>query len=445
MENLTQRLDRLPLSRFHRRLLITSGLGWMFDSMDLGIVSFVIAALIRDWHLSNMEAGLIGSIGFVGMFIGAALAGSLSDRFGRRSVFQLTLLIYSIASGLSALAFGLVSLLVLRFFVGLGLGGELPVASTLVSEFAPARRRGRMIVLLESFWAYGWVIAALISFFVIPSFTWRAALAIGAVPAFYVFVLRRSLPESPRYLQSKGRYAEAEAVVREVEKSAGVAPGKVSPRPAPEPGKAGTSFVERLREIWSPGFARRTAMLWILWFGLVYSYYGIFTWLPSILAQNHTLIRSFEYTLFITLAQIPGYFSAAYLVDRLGRRVTLASYLLLSGVFAFLFGQAGSDTLILVFGCLMSFFNLGAWGVVYTYTPENYPTRMRGTGAGLAASFGRIGGIIGPYVVGVLLGTAGIGTFTVFTMFGLVLFLIAIVVAVLGRETKGKTLEEIAG
>ena len=149
-----------------------------------------------------------------GLFFGALAAGWLADRVGRKTVFQLTLLIYSIFTGLSAPATGLVMLMALRFCAGIGLGGELPVASTLVSEFAPAKWRGTMVVLLERFWAYGSVLAALIGFLVIPSWGWRVAFLIGALPAFYVFVVRRGLPESPRFLMSQGRHAEAAAVVR---------------------------------------------------------------------------------------------------------------------------------------------------------------------------------------------------------------------------------------
>jgi putative MFS transporter len=440
---LAKKLDNSKLTAFHRRLIGVSGFGWMFDSMDVGIISFVVASLVKEWGLTSDQQGLIISMGMLGMFLGASVSGVLADRFGRKTIFQATLLFYSIATGLSALAWGLASLLVLRFLVGLGLGGELPVASTLVSEMAPAKERGRLLVILESFWAYGWIAAALIAYFVIPVWGWRIAFALGAVPALYVFVLRRGIPESPRFLLSKGRKAEAAAVAAkitgddslEAEALMGETEAKSSPT---------FSIKATIAGLWSRPYLRRTAMLWMLWFGIVYSYYGIFTWLPSILARDHSLVKSFEYVLIITLAQIPGYFSAAYLVEKLGRRWTLGLYLLMSAVSAYFFGQGGSDTTILIWGSLLSFFNLGAWGVVYTYTPEQYPTRMRGTGAGLAAGCGRIGGIVGPYIVGWLLGPANMGVTFVFGMFAVVLLLIALNVVVLGEETKGRTLEEIA-
>ncbi len=439
------RLDQVPVGSFHRRLLMVSGIGWMFDSMDVGIVSFVVAALAREWGLGPDQVAWIISIGLLGMFAGAAGSGSLADKFGRKTIFQFTLLLFSFATGFCAIAWSYATLLVARFLVGFGLGGELPIASTLVSEFSPARWRGRMMVLLESFWAYGWVMAALIGYFVIPQSGWRIAFLVGALPAFYVFILRRSLPESPRFLLSQGRTKEAEAVVSMVERSSGVAPqlknghaGKAQPR-------AAETAVQRFMELWSRPYLRRTVMLWVLWFTIVYSYYGIFTWMPTLLSESGKgLTKSFGYVLIITLAQVPGYFSAAYLVDKIGRKWTLIPYLLLTAVGAFFFRNAGGEAEILFWGCFISFFNLGAWGVVYTYTPELYPTRARGTGAGWAAAFGRLGGVLAPLAVGQMLGSWGIGYESVFIMFAAVLLAGAINVLLLGEETRGRTLEEIA-
>jgi putative MFS transporter len=437
---LEQRLDAQPLGPGHRRVTLLSGLGWMFDAMDIGLLSFVLVAIAREWKLSQQQVGTAISAGLLGMFVGAALSGTLADRYGRKPVMLLTLLFYSLATGLTALAWGFGALLVLRFVTGLGLGGELPVASTLVAEVAPARYRGRLIVLLESFWAYGWILAAVIGYLVIPRYGWRLAFVIGALPALYVLVLRRGLPESPRYLAQQGRHEEASAAAAQF---GVVAAGETAP--------AGPRDRGGLRRLWSPEYSRRTVMLWVLWFGMVFSYYGIFTWLPQILAreQNYDVATSFGFVLLITLAQVPGYFSAAYLVEKLGRKPTLVSYLLGCSVAALLFGLRGlgagaSEGELIAWGSLVSFFNLGAWGVVYGYTPELYPTAVRGSGAGWAAGIGRAGGIIGPYLVGLMLGAWDLGALAVFGMFAAVLLIIAADVALLGEETKGKTLDAIA-
>ncbi|MBB0995924.1 MFS transporter, partial [Dietzia maris] len=242
MTTRTERLDGLPFTRKHRKLLLGSGVGWALDAMDVGLISFVMAALAVHWSLSPTELSWVGSIGFVGMAIGAALGGLLADKIGRRQVFAVTLLVYGLATGAAALSTGIAMLIVLRFIVGLGLGAELPVASTLVSEFAPRRIRGRVVVILEGFWAVGWIMAALIGYFVVPvgDDGWRWALAIGIIPAAYALVVRFGLPESVRYLESTGRVDEAERIVRDYEASAGVEPTAAPSAPsAAAPAHAG--------------------------------------------------------------------------------------------------------------------------------------------------------------------------------------------------------------
>ena len=426
-------LDQGRLTRFHYRLIAVGGLGTLFDSMDVGIISFILAALIGAWHLNSVQIGLVASISLVGMAVGAALSGMLADRFGRRQLFMLTLLIYAIATGLSALSIALWMLVVLRFVVGVGLGGELPVTTTLVTEFLPTQQRGRGIVLLESFWAVGWFVAALVSYLFIPHFGWRSGFLIGMLPAFYVLYLRRGIPESPRYLAKTGRVAEAARVLRQMGHTE-VAVSSV----ASAPRRTG-----RFSDLFSPGVARRTAMLWILWIGMNFAYYGIFLWFPSVLVQHgYSLVESLQYTLLVTVVQIPGYFSAALLVDRWGRKPVLGVYILMSALAAALFGNAHLTWQFLVFGSMLSFFNLGAWGVTYTFTTEQYPTLLRGTGSGWAMGIGRLGGIVGPTIVGWLFANH-FGLETVFYLFMAVLILVAIAVMILGKETRGISLESL--
>jgi len=421
ISNAGRRLDRLPFTRPHARVLTGSGLGWALDAMDVGLISFIIAALAQQWDLAPSETAWIASIGFIGMAIGASVGGLVADRIGRRQVFALTLLVYGLATGASALVGGLVALLILRFFVGLGLGAELPVASTYVSEFAPARIRGRLIVLLEAFWAVGWTAAALIGYFVIPLSAdgWRWAFLLGAIPAAYALVVRWGLPESARWLESRGRHTEADAVVARFEAAAGTARVDTAPidstdsprHHAPTPPKAS------LRALWAPDLRVRTAALWLVWFCVNFSYYGAFIWIPTLLvAQGFDLVRSFEFTLWITLAQLPGYAVAAWLVEVWGRRATLSVFLVGSAVAALMFGTAASEGMILGTGMALSFFNLGAWGALYAVTPEMYPTSLRATGAGWAAGAGRIASIIAPLSVPVLLAVGGASV--LFTVFG---------------------------
>jgi MFS family permease len=425
-------------------VLVGSGLGWALDAMDVGLISFVLAQLAVQWAVTDVELSWIASAGFVGMAIGAVLGGLLADRIGRRQVFALTLLVYGVATGASALSESVAVLMAWRFVVGLGLGGELPVASTLVSEFAPPRIRGRIIVILESFWAIGWTLSAVIGFLVVPSSAdgWRWALAVGAAPAVYAVVVRLRLPESVRFLESRGRFREAESTVRRFEKSAGIttAPDDSEAPEGRGQGAALSRSRTRVTELWSHGLRRRTGALWLVWFCVNFSYYGAFIWLPTILvASGYSLVRSFAYTLIITVAQLPGYAASAYLIERWGRRRTLAVFLAGSAVSAALFGLAGDATQVIGAGMLLSFFNLGAWGALYAVTPELYPTRIRATGAGWAAGIGRIAAILAPLAVPLLREMGGTSLlFTVFALF----FLVAALGAFGLPEKQGEALED---
>ncbi|MFD0679885.1 MULTISPECIES: MFS transporter [unclassified Paenibacillus] len=387
-----------------RKLLVSVGLSWLFDAMDVGIISFIVAALAVEWKLGAEQIGFLTAINSVGMAVGAVVAGSLADRYGRRSVLLWTLLIFSASSGLSALAASFGVLCVLRFFTGFGLGGELPVASTLVSESVPIEERGRTVVLLESFWAAGWILAALIAYFVIPAYGWRTAFVIGALPALYALYLRKTVKDSPRYMEQS---------------------------------HVKLTFRERVASVWSVKYRKSTITLWILWFTVVFSYYGMFLWLPTVMVlKGFTLVKGFQYVLIMTLAQLPGYFTAAYFIEKFGRKFVLVTYLLLTAVSAIWFGSAETVLMLIAAGISLSFFNLGAWGAMYAYTPELYPTAVRSTGVGLAASFGRLGGVIGPYLVGILVAREA-AIVSIFIIFFVAIVIGALAVLFFGNETKG--------
>jgi len=400
----TVKTNKTQQSISRNKLLGVAGVGWLFDAMDVGILSFVIAALAADWGLAPNQSGWIGSVNSIGMAVGALVFGVFADKVGRKQIFMWTLVLFSIASGLSAFTTSLFAFMALRFLVGMGLGGELPVASTLVSESVEAKERGRVVVLLESFWAAGWLIAALISYFVIPTWGWRVALLLTALPAVYAIYLRWHLPDSPQFtvkVESKKR-----------------------------------SIGQNIGEVWSKKYARSTFMLWVLWFTVVFSYYGMFLWLPSVMVgKGFDMISSFKYVLIMTLAQLPGYFTAAWFIEKFGRKFVLVSYLIGTAVSAFIFGNAETLAVLLTSGMFLSFFNLGAWGALYAYTPEQYPAVIRGTGAGMAAAVGRIGGIFGPLLVGSLL-TAGYDIGFIFAIFCGAIIIGVVGVLFLGKETK---------
>lgn len=444
MLNISTRIDKLPSTPMLRKILFLTGIGWMFDAMDQGMVSGVMAAIGKSWELGTGELGLLGSAGMLGMAIGAGLSGMAADKWGRRTVIALTLVIYGVASIISGFSVNFPMLLVFRFITGFGLGGELPAASTLISEFSPTKIRGRNVIFLESFWAWGWILASLVAYLLIPVYGWRIAFIIGGLPALFAAVIRKAIPESPRYLESVGRLEEADAIVGKMEKEAGIKNDLPANMTKSDSKRVRVTFMD----LWSKKYIRSTVVLWVIWFGINFGYYGFVLWTPTLLVNSgFTLVKSFEFTFIMCLAQLPGYFSAAFLIERIGRKKVLAVYFLGTAIAAWLFGQAGSTAQVLLFGSLLYFFSLGAWGCVYAYTPEVYPTAARAGGTGWASAFGRLGAFIAPFVVPVLYEFFGQETgFTyVFAILAGVFALVAVVVFILGKETMGKSLEEING
>lgn len=429
-------IDQIGIGRFQYRLLFICGLGWAADAMEVIIIAFVIPQVIAEWGITSAQAGVLGTAIFVGMLLGAWFWGTIADRVGRKLGFQLTVLVDSVFGFLSALAPSFPWLVGLRAITGFGVGGTLPVDYAIFSEYLPREQRGRWLVLLESFWAVGTIVAAGLAWLLIPRLGWRWLLAVSAVPGLIIFLIRRHIPESPRYLALDGREDEAHAVLEQVAQVNGVAVDLPRLHAVPR------STRQTTRALWSPSFARQTAMLWVAWFTISLGYYGTLIWLPNIFVQRgFDFLRTYQNTFILALAQLPGYFSAAYLVEKWGRKWTLASYLAMSGVFTLLFAVVNGLTWIVAAASLMSFFTLGAWGVLYAYTPELYPTEFRATGMGAASGMTRIAGAIAPTLGGLLLPVSLVAALALYAA----AFLVGgLTVLVLGRETMGESLAETA-
>jgi len=442
------RLERLPFSGYHKLIFIIIAVAFFFDSVDLATMTFVLGSIKKEFGLSTATAGLVASSSFFGMVIGAAVAGLLADRFGRRPVFQWSMVLWGVASYLCSTAHSVEALIVWRVLLGIGMGMEFPVAQTLLSEFVPAANRGRLIALMDGFWPLGFITAGIVSYFVLPQFGWRAVFALLAVPAFFVLIVRRAVPESPRWLEHAGRHAEADTVMRNIEVKVMRSTG-LSTLPAPAPHRVATPARGRsaLREIWSGPYRRRTTMVWLLWFFALLGFYGLTSWLGALLQQaGFAVTQSVYYTVLISLGGVPGFLCAAWLVERWGRKPTCIASLLGGSAMAYLYGQSalygGSVALLVCTGLAMQFFLFGMWAVLYTYTPEQYGTGARATGSGFASAIGRVGSLIGPYVVGVVLPVFGQGG--VFTLGALSFAVAAAAVWVLGIETRGVALEALA-
>jgi len=436
------------------------GLGYTFDGMDAAIVAFLLPSARAEWGLSSGELGIIGSATPFGYLFGAMLAGILGDRIGRKKVMMYALLFYCFFTVIAAAAPSYEVFLIARVLAGLGTGAESAIIAPYLSEFVPAARRGWFIGALAGFFSFGFVGAAVLGRLVVPTSDegWRWAQVITAIPVLMVLWWRRSLSESPRWLLSQGRGDEAERVVSDFERRTELATGRPLPPVAPAAGQSPAVPAEgsaapaleqgkpglgpALAFLWGRDMAKRTAVVWLLWFVITFSYYGFFSWIPTLLVDRGiTVTRSFEFSIIIYLAQVPGYFSAAWLNDRVDRKNTIAAYLIGSAISAYALSQMSTPVTITVAGAFLSFFLVGVYAGLYSYTPEVFPTWVRSTGTGLASAFGRVGSITAPAIIGFF--AAALGFAGVFTMTTAVLAVGVVAVLVFGLSTAGRSLEEL--
>jgi putative MFS transporter len=425
-------LSQIGTGRFQWRLLFIFGLVWTADAMQVLAIGLTAAPIAATFGVTVPEALQTGTWFFVGMMLGAWGFGQLADRFGRRSVLILTVLCDAVFGLASAAAPDLFWLCVLRFLTGAAVGGTLPVDYALMAEFLPPQRRGRWLVGLEGFWAIGTLIAVVAAWLLTGTTdSWRWLFVITGAPAAVGIFLRFWNPESPYHLSRRGDGAAARGVLEKIARlnARTLAPGEVA------------SEVRRRPPFWAlfrPGLARTSVMIFAVWLLVSAAYYGVFVSVPIELAKGgYAFVRGTEFLIWLALAQIPGYALAAILVERIGRRATLIGFLILSALGCFLFTVAATPTLIAVSLLLMSFALLGTWGAMYAYTPELYPTELRGTGMGSAGAMARIGGLLAPlaipYIVAVSFATA-IG------LFAALLVVAAVAAVLIPTETRAKPL-----
>ena len=436
--NVEEVLREGGLSRFHRKAVLVTGAAWTFVAMEILLVGFVAPIFAGLWSLDGRMQGLVNSAALAGSLCGSLVLGRAADRIGRRAIFQYSILWYAIFTALTALAWGPWSVMAFRFLAGLGLGGMLVVDPSMLTEYLPPQRRGRLLVFLDFWWPVGLLLATGLSYlFLGPSFdrfgawSWRYLFLAAAFPAFLAFVVRRTLPESPYFLARQGRSQEAAKVLTEITGHE-VEPGEFA---APEEERTSSVrelFAERLR-----GRAVTTALIWI---ALNISYYGLFLWLPFVLqAEKDFSVNVYLLLTLSALSQFPGYAAAIWLVERIGRKPTLAAFLVLGGVSAYAFAAASSQDVYVTALFFVGFFNLGAWGAVYPYTSETFPTRLRSSAFGLMEGVGKAAAIAGPYIFGNLNDATGSTTWSL-TFVAIVMAAGGIVAAVFGRETRGRAL-----
>nr|WP_294867703.1 MFS transporter [uncultured Pseudogulbenkiania sp.] len=442
------RLERLPMSGYHRLILSIIALAFFFDSVDLGLMTFVLGSIKTEFQLSSAQAGFIGSASFLGMVGGAVLSGLLADRFGRTPVLQSSMVLWGVASYLCSTAATPEQLFGYRLLLGVGMGMEFPVAQTLLAELIPARQRGRYIALMDGFWPLGFITAGLLSYWILQEHGWRTVFLISAVPALFLLVVRQWVPESPRWLESAGQHARAESVIAQIERKVIASLGLISlPAPQALQSTGAAAGKGSFAALWTPRQRSRTVMVWLLWFLALLGFYSLTTWLSALMQQSgYQVTKSVLYTVWISLGGIPGFLTAAWLVERWGRKPTCIAALLGGATMIYVYGQmaqgSGNETALIASGLVMQFFLFGMWAVLYTYTPELYGTHARATGSGCASAVGRVGALLGPTLVGLILPLWGQGG--VFLLGTACFALAAAAVYLLGVETRGMTLEGVS-
>jgi putative MFS transporter len=443
-QHIAARIERLPVCSWHTKMRLIISTAWFFDAFDLLAIAFVLPVLIGMWKLNPGQIGTLIGIGFAGQLIGAIVAGWMAERWGRIPVAIGTLLIFTLMSFACAFAGSYESLLWMRFFQGLGIGGEVPVMHAYMNEFAKAERRGRFSLGMQVLFAVGLFGAAVAGVWVVPTLGWQWMFIIGGIPALLAIPLRSVLPESPRWLASKGRFEEADRALKRIEDIA-VKEGKPLP-----PIAANLPVVQvaitRFSDLFKGIYLRRTLTIWAMWMCTYFITYGLTAWAPSLFRTVYKLPvqESLNYGFILNGVGVLGALLTVFIIDITGRKKLFIAGLLLGSLplLWFFTGQQMSAQEVIVLISLSFFFlTFNSLGMGM-YTAENYPNHMRALGGGIASAWQRLASMIGPLVVGAILPLGGINA--VFGVFGIVALTGAVICAVFAIETSGKVLEELS-
>ncbi len=431
------RLDRLPISSFHYRIFWLVGAGMFFDGYDLYVGATVLGATVKSGFSTLAQNAQFVSLTFFGMTLGAFIAGFLGDRFGRRFTYQFNLMIFGLASLAAAFAPDMAVLNGLRFVMGLGLGAEIVVGYSTMTEFVPPRTRGRWLAFMAMIVVSGLPATALIGTATIPTFGWRPMFVIAGVGALIVWYLRKNLPESPRWLEANGRGAVAAALLQAIEAEA--ARGSVLPAPAP----AGVVAIQTLGALFRPPLVSRLVVGSVVLIVINTLIFGFVTWLPTFFVkQGLSITQSFSYTLVIVLGSPIGCAIGAFGADAVGRRRTILGASAATILFGAIYPFVAEPALVLGVGFLLIVAIYVQVAVLFgVYTPELFPTEIRLRANGLCNTLGRAATIASPFAVVALFGNYGVAG-VLGLMIGLLVLQI-IVVAAWGVEPAGRRLEDV--
>ncbi|MFJ8884826.1 MFS transporter [Streptomyces sp. NPDC102402] len=442
--SIAARLERLPHSRWHVKVRFLIGAVTFFEAFDQLLAASALPVLMKEWHLSTGQATFAVTSASIGMLLGALAAGWLGDRIGRVRTVALGVAVTGSASLAVAFSGSIETFSAFRFLQGLGIGGVVPVAATYINEIARSDKRGRFVLLYEMIFPAGLAAATLLAVWVVPAFGWRAMFLVGALPVVIAAMLPRHVEESPRWLLSRGRTAEAEAAIARIE--AEVARATAEELPAPVPSSDAPNEPEgTLKDLFRGRYLRRTAVLSGLWFVAYYVNHGISTWLPSLYTKEFglDLTTALVFTLLSNVTGLLGTFIMAMLIDRIGRRPALIGAFVGTTLSLAVLAVAGATSggQVAVFASCTTFFLYAINAGLYLYSPELYPTSNRARGAAFGGLWNRLGVILGPVAVGAVIGAGG-GLALVFAQLA-VIGTVGVVIAWFAIETKGRTLEEL--
>lgn len=444
-EQIAARIERLPLSPWHLKLRVIMGIALFFDAFDALAIAYVLPVLIGMWKLAPGQIGLLISAGFAGQLIGAIFFGWLAERIGRINGAIWTIAIFSVFSVVCAFAWSFQSMLVFRFIQGLGLGGEVPIAAAYIGEIAKADKRGRFFLLYQVIFAIGLAGVAVAATWVVPHLGWQWMFYIGAVPAVIALILRRTLPESPRWLAARGRLDDADRTMRAIEDEVSRGSGKTLP-PLPANIPPISRNRAKFAELFSGPYARRTLAIWVMWFCSYLVTYGIAGWLPTVYRTVFKLPvqQALQYTMVTPVIGVIAALACAFFIDKTGRKAWFSAAFLLGSIPLFVLSQGAANTPfnVMILSTVSWFFITTISLGLYLYSSEIYPTRVRALGTGTGTAWVRLASIIGPFVVGMILPASGLGG--VFLMFAVAALVGGVITLLFGMETRGKTLEELS-
>jgi len=442
---LVARLERLPVTRRLMLLRVIVGIATFFDAYTVLAIAFAMPQLVSEWKLSPTEIGLIISAGYIGQLFGAVIFGSLAEKYGRLKILFFTIMLFVSMDIACLFAWSGAAMMAFRFFQGVGTGGEVPVASAYINEFIGAEKRGRFFLLYEVIFPIGLMFAGMAGFFLVPIFGWKAMFIVGLVPSVLTIPLRWFMPESPRWLASKGRFAEADAVVKLLENDA-TRHGAVLREPVislVEYKEAGRSD---WRELFKGIYLKRTLTIWGLWVCVYMVNNGLITWLPTLYKQvfHLPLQTSLAYGWMTSGVGVIASIACALLIDKVGRKPWYSTAFLLATVPLLTLTWLGATTAtqVLVLATVTYAILQTIAFSLYLYSAELYPTRLRAVGTGFGSAWLRAGSSIGPMLVGFIVGDFGIRY--VFTAFAVVALVGGISTLLFAIETKGRVLEELS-